>query len=243
MSSFRRFALVLALGLPAAHIALAQSSSSSDNSVPAPKLAPASQSSGSQSVQARIRARREARRAQALRDVYSHRWEPFLTMRYMRFTPGVNKQRTTFYAWDTGLTRFSNQRLGINLDMRGNYGTAYVGINPYSVTRPSIAVYSVQAGPTYRFYLQPKYSISGRVMAGYAHGNFSGDTNRFGGILLGLYPDGSTFVANAAVMGEYNISPGFGLRLAPEYNFNGFGSTLQASRGFTAGFVFRFGKQ
>jgi hypothetical protein len=33
------------------------------------------------------------------------------------------------------------------------------------------------------------------------------------------------------------------VRLAPEYFFTGFGSSMQASRGFTAGFVFRFGKQ
>ena len=243
MSSFRSIALVLALGLPGAHFALAQSSSSSSNPAAAQQPPAASQSQTSQSVQARIRARREARRAQAIRDVYSHRYEPYLTMGYMRFVPGPNKQRTTFYAWDTGLTRFYSERLGATLDMRGNYGTAYVGLNPYSVTRPSIAVYSVMGGPTYRFYLQPKYSLAVHGMAGYAHGNFSGDTNGFGGKLLGLYPDGSTFAANVAVMGEYNISPGLGLRLAPEYNFNGFGSKMQASRGFTAGFVFRFGKQ
>jgi hypothetical protein len=111
------------------------------------------------------------------------------------------------------------------------------------VTKPSVAVYSVQAGPSYRFYLQPKYSVGLRATAGYAHGNFSGDTNGFGGKLLGLYADGSTFVANAAIVGEYNVSPGLGIRLAPEYNFNGFGSTIQSSRGFTFGFVFRYGKQ
>lgn len=196
-----------------------------------------------QSVQARIRARREARRAQAIRDVYSHLYEPYLTMGYMRFVPGPNKQRVTMYAWDTGLTRYYSQRLGATVDVRGNYGTAFVGLNPYSVTRPAIATYSIQGGPSYRFYLQPKYSVAGRVMAGYMHGNFSGDTNGFGSKLLGLYPDGGTFAANAAIIGEYNVSPGLGIRLAPEYNFSGFGSTLQASRGFTIGFVFRYGKQ
>jgi hypothetical protein len=241
MSLFRSLALVLALGLPGAHVALAQSSSSSSN--PAQQTAPAPKDEIQTSVQARIRARRDARRAQAIRDVYSHRYEPYLNMGYMRFVPGPGLQRTTFYAWDTGLTRFYSERLGATLDMRGNYGTAFVGLNPYSITRPAIAVYSVQGGPTYRFYLQPKYSVGVRAMAGYARGDFSGDTNGFGPKLLGLYNDGGTFAANAAVIGEYNVSPGFGLRLAPEYNFNGFGSKLQASRGFTAGFVFRFGKQ
>lgn len=243
MFSFRRIALVLALGLPAAPIALAQSSSSSSNPSVEQQPAPAPQDQIAQSVQARIRARREARRAQAIRDIYSHRYEPYLTMGYMRFVPGPDKQRTTMYAWDTGVTRFYSERLGATVDMRGNYGTAFVGLNPYSVTRPAIATYSVMGGPTYRFYLQPRYSLSVRGMAGYMHGNFSGDTNGFGGTLLGLYPDGSTFAANAAILGEYNVSPALALRLAPEYNFSGFGSSLQSSRGFTAGFVFRFGKQ
>lgn len=241
MSLFRRIALVLALALPAAHIALAQSSSSSSTPPAAPQPVP--QDQVQQSVAARIRARREARRAQAIKDVYSHKYEPYVGMGYMRFIPGPGLQRTTFYAWDTGLTRYYSERLGAVLDMRGNYGTTFVGLNPYSVTKPSIAVYSVQAGPSYRFYLQPKYSVGVRATAGYAHGNFSGDTNGFGGKLLGLYNDGGTFAANAAIVGEYNVSPGLGIRLAPEYNFNGFGSTIQASRGFTFGFVFRYGKQ
>ena len=241
MSSFRSLALVLALGLPGAHIALAQSSSSSSN--PAPQTTPAPKDQIEQSVQARIRARREARRAQAIHDIYSHLFEPYAGMGYMRFVPGPGLQRTTMYAWDTGLTRFYNERLGATIDIRGNYGTTFVGVNPYSVTKPSIAVYSVQGGPTYRFYLQPKYSLGLRATAGYAHGNFSGDTNGFGGQLLGLYSDGGTFAANTAFVAEYNVSPGLGVRLAPEYNFNGFGSKLEASRGFTFGFVFRFGKQ
>src|SRR6266700_2172044 len=71
MSSFRRLALALALGLPAAHIAFAQAASSSSNppaagpqaGQEAPQAAQqqpsaAAQNQGSLSVQARIHARR-----------------------------------------------------------------------------------------------------------------------------------------------------------------------------------------
>ena len=104
-------------------------------------------------------------------------------------------------------------------------------------------MYSAVGGPTYRLYMQPKYSVAIRGMGGYAHGHFSGDTNGFGSTTLGMWPDGGTFAGSAALIGEYNVSPGLGLRLAPEYFFTGFGSSFQGSRGFTAGFVFRFGKQ
>jgi hypothetical protein len=91
--------------------------------------------------------------------------------------------------------------------------------------------------------MQPKYSVSGRVMAGYSHGNFSADTNGLGGTTLGLYPDSNTFAASASVIGEVNVAPNIGLRLSPEYFVTGFGSTTQNSLGFTGGIVYRFGKQ
>jgi hypothetical protein len=258
MFSFRSFALALAMAAGAALCASAQGTSLALASEPGAtwsssaawqqtpqqaQPAPANPNQGSLSVQERIRQRRAARRAQAIKDVYRHLYEGYVGMGYMRFIPGPNKQRVTMYAWNAEFTRYYGERLGATLDARGNYGTAYVGLNPYNVTRPSIATYSGMLGPTYRFFIQPKYSISGRAMAGYVQGRFSGDTNGFGTKLLGLYPDGGTFSASVSLAGEYNLSNNIGLRLAPEYDFTGFGSTLQASRGFTGGFVFRFGKQ
>jgi hypothetical protein len=247
MRSFRRLALLLALGLPALPAIQAQSSSSNP-----PTSAPAQDQTQQQApaptpqqltVQARIRARREQRRATAIHDAYSHRFEVYSNMGYLRFKPGPSIQRLTFYAWDTGITRYYNERFGINIDGRGYYGTAYVGLNPYSLTRPAISEYNALAGPTYRFYLQPKYSFAGRVLAGFAHGNFSGDTNGLHGTTLGLYPDSNTFAVSASVIGEANLTTNVSFRLAPEYFATGFGSSMQNSLGFTGGIVYRFGKQ
>jgi hypothetical protein len=246
MSSFRRLALVLALGLPAAHFVYAQSSSSSSNPTPAAPEAqqtPANSNSGALSVQARIRERREKRRAQAIHDVYSHGYEVFGGMGMVRFVPGSGLQRTSFYAWDAGFTRYYSQRLGVTIDGRGYYGTTFIGPNPYSINKPAISAYTAMAGPTYRFYMQPKYSISGRVMGGYAKGNFSSDTNGFGSKSVGIWPDGNTYAINAGALVEYNLSPAIGLRIGPDYMLTGFGSTTQNSLGFTGGVVFRFGKQ
>ncbi len=217
-----------------------------DQSKPGQAQPPADQTPQQLSVQARIRARREQRRAAAIHDVYSHRYDLFGSIGYLRFQPGPNLQRLTYYAWDTGATRYFNERLGLTVDGRGYYGFAYVGLNPYSqggFTRPKISQYDAMAGPTYRFYLQPRFSISGRVLAGYAYGNFSGDTNGVSPALLGLYPDSNTFAASASVIGELNFSPNIGFRLAPEYFATGFGSSVQNSVGFTGGIVYRFGKQ
>jgi len=236
MYSFRRIALLLAFAICSVAAVEAQESSSST----APQ-APAT--AGQTSVQARIRARREQRRVAAIHDTYLHRYELNVGMGYLRFLPGPNQQKVTFYSWDTGLTRYYGERLGVTADVRGYYGTAFVGLNSFGLTRPAISQYDFLVGPTYRFYMQPKYSISGRVLAGAAQGSFSGDTNGIGTKNLGLYPDGTAFAANASVSAEYNVSPSIALRLSPEYHFTGFGSTVQASRGFTGNIIYRFGKQ
>jgi hypothetical protein len=251
MYSFRRLALLLALGLPALIAAPAQSSSSSNNpAAPAPDPSqtqaqqPATQ--GQISVQARIRARRAQRRAAAIHDAYTQRYETFVGTGFLRFTPGATLQRVNLYSWDVGVTRYRDERLGVTVEGRGSYGSPFIGPNSVTnsfITKPAISTYSAIAGPTYRFYLQPKYSISGRVLGGFAYGNFSGDIGSYTPKELGLYPDGYTFAISGSVVGEYNLTPNMGLRLAPEYLGTGFNSTMQNSLGFTAGIVYRFGKQ
>lgn len=235
MSSFRRIALLLALATCSVAAVEAQESSSSLPQTPA-TAAPTS-------VQARIRARREQRRLAAIHDTYSHQYEMNVGMGYLRFVPGPKQQRVTLYSWDTGVTRYYSDRFGVTGDVRGYYGTAFVGLNPYGITRPAISQYDFLVGPTYRFYMQPKYSISARVLAGAALGNFSGDTNGIGAQNLGLYPNGTTFAASAALSGEYNLTSNVAFRLSPEYHFAGFGSTVESSRGFTGNIIYRFGKR
>jgi hypothetical protein len=246
MSSFRRLALLLALGLPVMPVLVAQNSSSSSNPAPS-NQDQARQSTGltpqQMSVQARVRARRAQRRATVIQDTYGHLYEAYLNMGYLRFVPGPALQHLTYSAWDIGITRFFNERLSATVDGRGYYGTAYVGLNKSNITRPSVSTYAAMAGPGYRFYMQPKYAVSGRVMAGYAHGIFSGDTNGLGTLNGVLYPNSSTFAASTSVLGDWNIAPNVSIRVAPEVFFTGFGSKVQYSRGFTSGIVYRFGRQ
>ncbi len=264
MSSSRRLALLLALGLAAVTAALAQSSSSS--STPEASAPPAdqaqaqapAQSQGQTSVQARIRARRAQRRAAAIHEAYAHTYEANLGFGYLRFNPGpglpalettkpLGSELAHEYAWDTGFTRYFGERLGATLEARGYYATAYVGSinNPSrnTITNAAIEEYTGLIGPTYRFYMQPKFSVSGRVLGGIMHGYFSGDLGTATPASFGLWPNGNTFAFSVSVPWEYNLTPSIGLRVAPEYFFSGFGSTIQSTRGFTTGMVYRFGKQ
>lgn len=257
MFSFRRSAAFLAVislvsfGALMESTAQAQSTGSSSNPAAESQAQQQPQpaaTEGQATVQARIRARREARRAQAIRDTYSQLYEVFVGGGYQRFTPGATLQRNTMYSWNAALTRYYSERLGITLDGRGYYGTAFTGLNFSSITRPAISHYDVLIGPTYRFRLRPRYSLAGRVEGGVAMGNFTGDTNGFGricppGQACLLNADATTYAFTASLIGEWNLTQNFALRLAPEYTGNGFGSGLQNDLGFTYGFVYKFGKR
>jgi len=259
MFSFRRSFLTLtfaafaflALESPAL-LAQASSSSQPTDQAPAPALQsapPATQapSQGQLSVAARIKARREARRGAAIKEIYSHLYEGYVATTYLRFHPGPSLQRMNEYGgWDVGVSRYFTERLGVTVDARGIYGRAFIPptSDPASAEEhPEISQYAGMIGPTYRFLLTPKYSISGRVLAGGGYGNFSGDVGAFTTASLGLYPSGATPVISASAPIEYNISPELGLRLNPEYVFTKFGTETQNSLGFSVGLVVRWGKQ
>jgi hypothetical protein len=269
MYSFRRFALYVALASSALPAVLAQSTSPATSPASSPAApdssqvpqsatpqAPSPQTSGSStlspsqlSVQARIRARREKRRADAIHEAYNHLYEGYVGAGYLRFTPGPTLQKVNEYDWNVGFTRYFNERLGATIDGRGYYGTPFIEPNEgdppagdIGLTKPTISQYAALIGPTYRFYLQPRYSVGARVMGGFAHGNFTGDTNGYGTLGV-LYPSASTFAAEASVYAEYNIAPNLGFRVAPEYYLTGFGSTIQNNLGYNIGLVIRVGKQ
>jgi len=243
MYSFRRFAFVLALALPAVSFAWSQESSSSSAPAEQAQSAAPAQNQGPQSVQARIRARREQRRAQAIRDTYGHSYELFVGGGYMRFKPGPNLQRATMYSWNTAFTRYYSEKLGVTADVRGYYGTSFVGLNEFALTRPAISTYTFMGGPTYRFFASPRYSVSARALGGLATGNFSGDTNGFKPKSLGLYSDSNTYALSGGVVGETNLTTNMSLRLSGDFLATGYGSDTQKSAGFTYGLVYRFGKQ
>ncbi len=272
MSSSFRLTLLLALSFAAVTTALAQSSSSSSNPDSAQNQPPAQAqglTSGQLTVQARIKARRAQRRAAAIRDIYDHRYEAYTGMGYARFVPGPGTpavaatqtnpavphgpglERAHEYAWNAGVTRYFNERLGLTADARGYYATAYVylidpALHPgvlQGINNPAISEYTAMAGPTYRFYLQPKLSVSGRVLGGMMYGKFDDDLQGGSPVAYGLWPNGYTFAGSASIPVEFNLTPKIGLRVAPEYLFTGFGSTTQYSRAFTTGFVYRFGRQ
>ncbi len=202
------------------------------------------------SVQARLRARREQRRQAAIHAEYDHLYEAYLGMGFLRTVagPGVKGdyggglQKVNFYAWNVGFTRNYSERWAVTLDGRGYYGTQFLGPNPTNVVKPAISQYAVLAGPSYRFMMHPRYSVSGRVMIGGVFNNYFADANGFTAPLLGLYPDSGAPVLNVSMPIEYNLTNSIGLRCSPEYFLSTFDSSIQNGLGFGGSMVYRWGK-
>jgi hypothetical protein len=197
-----------------------------------------------QQAQARIRARREQRIQHTIEDTYSHKYEIYGGGGYTRFRPGSNLQHMNESAWNGGFTDYILPRLGITGDLRGYYGTAFTGINPYNIFKPSITQYTFMAGPQYRITRGEKWAISGQVLVGAAKGIFNANSAQLPGTFVGLWPSGVDFSVSAGVPIDYNLGPGLAVRLTPNYWLTTFGSTTQLKNlGFTLGLVVRFGRR
>jgi hypothetical protein len=194
-------------------------------------------------AQDRINARRQAKIQQIIRETYSHKYEADFGGGYLRFKPGEMKQHMNEGAWNIGFTDYIKPRLGITADVRGYYGSAYIGNNPYGVFQPSISQYSFLFGPQYRIYMRPKWAVSVQALAGFGHGNFDTGTGGLPAGYIGLYPDATVFNLSLGAPLDYNLSPGLAIRVTPLYLLSFYGGDAQNNLGFNAGVVYRWGKR
>jgi hypothetical protein len=229
---------------------LAQSSSATEPSAqsesqPQAENPEADQIRLAQAAQARIRARRERRLQKIIEDTYSHKYEVYGGGGYLRFRPGPYLQHINESAWNAGFTDYLWGRLGLAGDLRGYYGTAYVGNNnDLFIFKPSITEYTFLGGPQYRVIRKARWAVSAQGLAGAAKGIFNANSAQLPGPYVGLWPSGTKFAAGAAVPVDYNLSPGLAVRLSPNYLLTTFGGDTQIKGlGFTAGVVIRFGRQ
>jgi hypothetical protein len=194
-------------------------------------------------AQERVKARRRLRDQQIIKDTYSHKYEVYFGGNYLRFRPGNVLQHINEAGWHVGLTDYNWGKIGITVDGRGYYGTAYTGRNPYGVYQPSISQYTFLAGPTVRFFEGVHWGWTAHVLAGVGHGNFGTGTGGLPPTLINLYPDGNSFNLAAGASVDYNLSPALALRLTPSYLMTRYGSSTQNNLGWQGSVVYRWGRQ
>jgi len=212
------------------------------------------------SVQERIRLRKQQRLDQQIQENYSHKYEAYVGIGYLRFRPGANLEKNNEREWVLDITRWYSQKWGVTVEGRGMYGTAYTGPNgAYTGTfLPNIYQYTGLIGGNYRFYRRPRIGAVLRVAAGPIYGNFDGDAHGitsavFNASGVGLYETSTTFALNVAVPVDIAVTPSVAVRITPEYLLtpfkvtssypSGAGTQLQNNLGFNMGVVYRFGKR
>lgn len=210
---------------------------------PPPTQTPEERARVLREAQARINARRQARIQQLINETYGNKYEASFGGGYLRFHPGDTKQHINEGGWNIGITDYIRPKLGLTADVRGYYGTAYIGNNPYGIFLPSISQYSFLFGPQYRVYTKPKWAASVQALAGFGHGNFDTGTGGLPASYLGLYSNGTVFSFNLSAPFDYNLSPGLAIRVTPVYLFTNYGGSAQNNLGFNAGVLYRWGKR
>ncbi|HTW47349.1 MAG TPA: outer membrane beta-barrel protein [Acidobacteriaceae bacterium] len=198
-------------------------------------------------AQERVNARRKIRIKQIIQDTYSHKYELDWGGGYLRFRPGNTLQHNSESSWNVDLTDYLRGDLGVTVEGRGYYGTAYTGTHLGSgiaqAYEPSISQYAIMAGPRYRFFKGQHWGWTGQVEAGMDHGNFGTGTNGLPPQLVGLYTDTTVLAVSAGASVDYNLGPGLAFRLTPNYLITNFGSTFQYNAGWNLGVVYRFGRK
>jgi hypothetical protein len=234
---------ILALALLLAPAAVWAQSTTDQQTPQTLPQAPAQRTEVLRQAQERVKARRKLRVEQIIQDTYSHKYELYFGGGYLRFSPGENLQHLNQAAWNVGITDYLRGKLGVTADFRGYYGTAFTYINEFQVFNPSISQYTFLFGPQLRLVTKQHWAVSGNALVGAAHGNFGTGTGGLPPTLIGLYPDGTVFGLSIGAPIDYNLGPGFAIRITPNYLLTDYGSQIQNNLGFNAGVVYRFGRQ
>jgi hypothetical protein len=194
-------------------------------------------------------ANRKLRVAREIRETYSHRWEVSGGGGYQRFSSGPYNQRNNEVSF-FGMGQYAlSPKLGVMGEVAGYYGNARLTNDkgnllnnigkPYN---PQISDYTFTAGPSYRLRAKEKYAVTGYVSAGLAMGKFDSGSHGFTATNLGLWQDGFGPAFTAGVNLDYNFYPNLAVRVTPKYVGTLFSDTVQNSKDFNIGLVYRFGK-
>jgi hypothetical protein len=197
-------------------------------------------------AQERVNARRKLRIRQIIQDTYSHKYEFDFGAGYQRFRPGETLQHDSEKGWDVDLTDYLKGDLGVTVDARGYYGTAFTGLHPNGINeayKPGISQYAILAGPRYRFFKGQHWGWTGQAEVGVEHGNFGTGTNGLPPQYVGLYNDATVLAVSVGASVDYNLGPGLAIRLTPNYVITNYGSSVQYNAGGNLGIVYRFGRK
>jgi len=200
-------------------------------------------------------ANRKARIQKTIDETYGHRYEVAGGGGYMRFRSGEDiKKNNEVTFWMTGTRYFTARpKLGIIAEVRGGYGNAKIGNNPYINFNPQISEYPFMGGVTYRVYAKEKFAVNVIGEGGVALGKFDSGSKAVPSQFLGVWETAWRPVFSVGANFDYNLYPNLAFRVTPTYLGTLFrmsplsltapsAGSIQNNIGLNIGFVYRFGK-
>lgn len=210
-------------------------------------------SAGAQSTRPRRRESNQNRKARIVRTIestYGHRWEAAGGGGYMRFRSGLTQQQDNQVSFWASTLYALNPKLGVQGEVRGEYGAAKLGNNAFGLgspnfglPNPQISEYQFMAGPSLRFVRREKVSVSGFAEAGLGLGKFAGGSKGLTAADIGVWTGDYAAAFSVGAHIDYNLYPNIAVRVSPSYLGTVYGGTLQNSKAINVGVVYRFGRE
>ena len=104
---------------------------------------------------------------------YQYKWEVYGGMAYSHFKGGPQLiEGTSLGGVDAQITRFFNQKWGLDANYRGYFGTNPTQPNVYNIRGPFVSEQMAVFGPEYRAYYNKHVSMSFHALGGVTYGDF-----------------------------------------------------------------------
>ena len=176
---------------------------------------------------------------------YQEGWDLYGGFSYSHFNPGTSRgvQAINLTGWNGDLTRWFGQLFGLEVSVRGYYGTIDVPPNGYNISTSDMSEYLFLIGPNFRILRRENYTVGGHVLIGAANGSFD-EGFKGSGIQpfnLAIYNNKVAFGAAVGTWADYNLNPKWSVRVTADWQPTRYGFSTQNEFAGTAGIVYKFG--
>ena len=183
---------------------------------------------------------------------YDNKWDLFGGLSYMNWTAGPlfiprsnsgggEVMLTRWFTGPVSLLHAGPNRLGLVADLRGEYGTTPVHVNPYGLHRTLVYQNMGLFGATVRGPSGPNFALNAHVLGGSSRGDFSKGTEPAAPpTAVGLYTNRWAPIGAIGASIDYNLQRKIALRFQPDLMLSHWGDATDTNFYIAIGFVYHF---
>ena len=175
---------------------------------------------------------------------YDNRYELYGGLNLMTFQAGPQlPKRMNNGGFEALGTYWLNDRVGLGLDLRGEYGTSPVLPNFYGLNRVLVYQHMALVGAQVRGPKNHFAAINYHGYVGVSKGTFDGGTGNIQPQNVGLYTNRTKPVGAFGGSVDFNYSKRIAIRFSPDLMITHFDSPYREFFAISGGVVYRIGKR